>query len=104
MEYLQQGDVLLIKEALPSGLTTVKKDPVLQYGEATGHAHRLTSDDFELFEEPKTKTRYLKLLKPTVLKHEEHDPITLPPDTYRIDIIREVGDMEDEEYIRRVAD
>jgi len=104
MKYHQQGDVLLFREQIPETAKQATKDPVLQHGESTGHAHRLTDEDFELFEQPETKTRYLRLLKPSGLRHEEHKEIILPPGDYRIDIVREVGGEEDEEYIRTVTD
>lgn len=100
MNYVEQGDVLLFMEDIPSDLVDTKTH-IVQFGEHTGHAHRLEESE-TVWECPKTKTRYLKLVKPTMLRHEEHNPIELAPGTYRIGIVREYDPFEDE--IRSVRD
>lgn len=98
----QQGDVLFyVNETLPKNITELKTD-IVQEGEATGHAHRLYGDGYQLYEEPKTKTKYLKVVRPTELKHEEHHAFVIPPGEYRIGIVREYDHFTEE--ARQVAD
>lgn len=92
-EQIQQGDTLYFKiEEFPKGLEK-QKDNTIQHGEATGHAHRLV--DGEIFIDPKTKVKYLRLVNPSTVVHEEHNPITLTPAIYRVDIVREKGMFDD---------
>ena len=104
---IQQGDVVLVLiDKIPSDLKKVKAD-VLQEGEATGHAHRLHGNDFEIFA-PKgpynneTARKHLRIVKPTLLKHEEHREIKLPPGDYEVRVVREYDHFLEE--TRRVAD
>lgn len=100
MNYLQQGDVLLfVENEIPNTLVSMNTN-VVQEGEHTGHAHRL--DTGEVFIEPKTKVKYLKLVNPTMLRHEEHKAFNVPAGLYRVGIVREVDPFEDE--IRAVKD
>lgn len=98
------GDVVLYCEDLPKDFSSMKqlKDNTLALGEATGHCHVLFGEDIDLREEPKTKEKYLKLVKPATLKHQEHNPVILPPGTYRIGIQKEYDHFEQES--RNVAD
>lgn len=84
--HFRQGDVLLIKvDAMP--LDTVLVDPdgdrvVLAYGEVTGHAHALSTVGAALYEHP--EGRFLHLVQPSALVHEEHSTIDLAPGVYRV--------------------
>lgn len=90
---IQQGDTLYFKvDALPAGLDKVK-DNVIQEGEATGHAHRL--QDGEIFINPTTKEKFLRITDATEVRHEEHAPVYLPPAVYLVGIIREKGMFDD---------
>lgn len=100
-EVFQQGDVQLFPQAIPNGLEQIKGN-VVQEGEHTGHAHRLFDGKFQLFEEPKTKERWLRVVTPVNFKHEEHHTRTIPPGDYRIGIIQQ-WDYETEES-KRVVD
>lgn len=102
MKYLQQGDTLYFPiDALPDDLIDLKSD-VVQWGETTHHAHRLHGEDFTILQEPKSKQKYLRLINPTMLKHEEHHDIKLPPGNYRIGIVIETDHMTG--VTRQVAD
>jgi len=63
---------------------------VLAEGEATGHAHVVRGRHARLFAAgPWTaasrRTRYLVVEgKPATLVHEEHDPISVAPGSYRV--------------------
>lgn len=102
MSYRQQGDTLYHREEIPKGAKkTELKGGVVQYGEATGHKHALDGDGYEYFETPK-KERYLRVATPTMLRHEEHAPIEIPPGEYRIGIVREYDHFAEE--ARNVVD
>jgi hypothetical protein len=69
-ELIRQGDVCLIPvAALPKGAIAVaQKDArvVLAYGEVTGHE------------------RFLQVLEPVTLRHEEHTHKVIPPGIYHL--------------------
>lgn len=92
---LEQGDVLLFLEEITEKYLKDLKDPILEHGEHTGHAHRLHGDGFTHLINEKTKERFLRVLKPTEITHEEHNTITISPGEYRIGRIREVGMFDD---------
>lgn len=105
----RQGDVFLVRlpkshPLTPAGLLEPKSErTILAEGEVTGHAHALPADHVELHEidwhafsaefgpdeTAKAKaanTRLLRVLKPTDLTHEEHNPIHLDPGDYMVSI------------------
>lgn len=97
------GDVVLQRiDEMPDGLETCK-EPVLAYGEATGHLHKLFGEqgDFEL-KQDKQGTKYLKVNNVIYLKHQEHRPIEIHPGVFRIGIQREYDPFS--KRIREVAD
>ena len=58
---------------------------VLAFGEATGHAHVLDGCDVTVADDTVMPTRrYLRLVKPARVLHEEHDLQTLSPGLYEI--------------------
>lgn len=77
----RHGDLLIEKtESIPEGATP-KKDNVLVYGTATGHAHRLSGG--VVLEEG--DNMYLSVPgREGALTHEEHNTIQLPPGSYRV--------------------
>lgn len=94
MEYIQQGDTIYVKSTIPSDAQINKDfDGVVQHGESTGHAHRLHGDGFTMFQTK--EKRYLRLLKETPLRHEEHDEIKLPSGDYEVRIVREYDHFQD---------
>lgn len=114
MIQLQQGDVILKTTTIPKGEYEKITDPILQHGEATGHAHRLnmfrhdsarttgTCEQWEVLKDKHSPTRYLKVLEPTDLTHEEHNKITIPPGEYEIGIVQEYDHFAEE--ARQVVD
>lgn len=100
------GDVIVIKGALPNGFETmpIVKDSCIAYGESTGHMHMIVGrpEDFELRENPTTKERHLKVIRPVNLRHQEHRSIELPPGEYRTGIQQEWDVFE--RLSRRVID
>jgi hypothetical protein len=109
----RQGDVLLVAVGgVPAGASPVGRRGgrlVLAYGEATGHAHTIDSDDAALFDGGPTerpvvsrgdssnsfilavrpeaaRSVYLDVrgVEPVLLRHQEHDSILVDPGTYRV--------------------
>jgi hypothetical protein len=86
MQPIRQGDVLL----LPTESITGSKLPhlTLAEGEVTGHSHRITIGQAELYE--RSGTLYLKVISDSAtLTHEEHHPIQIPQGNWVIKIQRE---------------
>ena len=86
MQPMRQGDVIL----LPAKTTEGQKLPhlTLAEGEVTGHKHRISDGQAELYE--KDGTLCLKVLSETaMLTHEEHEAIAIPKGTWMIRIQRE---------------
>lgn len=96
MKY-RHGDVLISKVEKVHGK---KLDHlVLAEGEVTGHAHRITAGEAELYEEK--GVLYLRVnSEEASLTHEEHKEILLPKGDYEIKIQREYSP----EGWRNVAD
>jgi len=87
----RQGDVLLIAvDAIPGRAVPVPRDQgeiVLAYGEVTGHRHAIAEPHAELLALPdqEIERRFLRIVgDKALLRHEEHDTITLPPGTYQV--------------------
>lgn len=112
MKSFRQGDVLIrTTTRTPSAHATHVLDAgrtILAYGEVTGHAHEVIAgtvitDDAvpaqQLFEEP-DGTRILVVRRDVALRHQEHDLITIPPNTYEVIRQREYTP----EAIRQVTD
>ena len=106
MNYYRQGDIAIIpvqRKRLFKGkrIAADKGRIILAYGEVTGHAHALPTDDVELYETADTADRLLRVRsRVTTLSHEEHAAITLPKGDYIVRYQREYTPAE----IRRVLD
>jgi len=74
---------------------------VLAEGEVTGHCHTLEGE-FEILEDMDKGIRAIKVLKPSVITHQEHKTIELQPATY-IEIREKEYNYFDKE-IQRVVD
>lgn len=86
MQPIRQGDVIL----LPVQQTEGRKLPhlTLAEGEVTGHSHRISNGEAELYE--KDGTLYLRVVsKEATLIHEEHKAISIPQGSWTIRIQRE---------------
>jgi hypothetical protein len=86
MQPLRQGDVLLIPTS-----ETVKDTKLphltLAEGEVTGHRHRISQGEAELYEH--AEMLYLKVLSSTaLLTHEEHQPVSIPQGDWMVRIQR----------------
>jgi hypothetical protein len=84
---IRQGDVLIIPSNTPAAGTKLPH-LTLAEGEVTGHRHRISNGEAELFE--RDGILYLKVLSPTaILTHEEHAEVTIPQGNWEIKIQRE---------------
>lgn len=85
---VRQGDVALIAvNEVPAGAETLLRDArsrvVLAYGESTGHAHALHESGVTLYRAANSDV-FLQVAQPATLRHEEHEPIKVPPGIYRV--------------------
>lgn len=95
----RQGDVLLIPvDGIPADAVAETGPVILAHGEATGHAHQVFTPGAKLLSCP--SGRFLRLPRPSLLKHQEHDAVRLPAGSYRVVRQREYSP----EAIRNVAD
>ncbi len=86
MKPIRQGDVILLSVQEAEG----EKLPhlTLAEGEVTGHRHRISDGQAELYE--KNGTLYMRVFSETAtLTHEEHKPITVPQGNWMVRIQRE---------------
>ncbi len=96
----QQGDVLLTPcTAVPLAAKALPHKKLAE-GEATGHAHVAEAPDVRLFEVD--GVLYMSAPTGTTIKHQEHNPITVPPGTYKRGIVQEYDHFAEE--ARDVAD
>src|SRR5262245_45903403 len=104
----RQGDVLIERIAeIPVKTTRRIPGAILAQGEATGHHHAIdNAEAVELYEDSSGRdtqagsVRFMRLTRESVLKHQEHAPIALPPGNYKVTRQREYTP----EAVRRVAD
>lgn len=69
---------------------------VLAHGEVTGHAHAIEDVGAILFRgKSANDDRFLRVLKPVSLLHEEHSKIALEPGLYRVRRQREWTDADE---------
>lgn len=86
MQPIRQGDVIL----QPTKGFKGEKLPhlTLAEGEVTGHSHRITEGEAQLYE--KEGILYLRVLSPkAVLTHEEHKAVEIPQGNWMVRIQRE---------------
>ncbi|MBW4623682.1 MAG: hypothetical protein KME17_30515 [Cyanosarcina radialis HA8281-LM2] len=86
MKPIRQGDVIL----QPATQIEGKKlsHLTLAEGEVTGHSHRISDGQAELYE--RDGTLYLRVLSETAtLTHEEHKAIQIPQGNWMVNIQRE---------------
>jgi hypothetical protein len=99
----RQGDVLIEQVSkLPGGLKLQKAENrriILAHGEATGHHHSLDVDSADWWK-TESGEQFLSVKTETLVEHQEHAPISLPPGDYRVRRQREYTP----EAIRNVQD
>lgn len=94
MQPIRQGDVILLSlkqtdsTADPENVGKRLPHLTLAEGEVTGHSHRISEGQAELYE--KDGTLYLRVLSETAtLTHEEHKAIQIPQGSWIVRIQRE---------------
>jgi hypothetical protein len=94
MRRFRHGDVLL-KEVriLPPNVQRAAKKP-LAVGEATGHSHRFEDGKYRFW--TSGEKRFVEVLAPSSLVHEEHARLVIPPGVYE--------QLQEREYDYQVAD
>jgi hypothetical protein len=94
MQPIRQGDVILL--SIKQADRTVALEQLgkrlphltLAEGEVTGHSHRISEGQAELYE--KDGTLYLRVVSETAtLTHEEHKAIQIPQGSWMVRIQRE---------------
>lgn len=83
---LRQGDVLLLEvQTIPSAKDITPIDRmVLAYGEVTGHAHAIKVKRRQAKLWDAGAERFLQVMESTMLRHEEHASIRVPPGNYLV--------------------
>jgi hypothetical protein len=106
----RQGDVFLELIEDAASIEVGERVPldggriVLAHGEATGHAHAISDAGAILFfgnDKAANQDRFLRVLQPVSLLHEEHAKIALAPGLYRV---RRQREWTDQDEPRVVAD
>jgi len=93
MSQYRQGDLLIEKvESLPSGVESKSRNPILAYGEVTGHCHQLNTTAFDRWEHD--GLIYVRPQVDSALTHDEHGEIPLKAgDIYRVTRQRQFDPM-----------
>lgn len=97
----RQGDVFLMKAQIPKDAKPIQDENgllILARGEATGHHHSVSARNAIML--MVGTVMYLRCLRKTELKHQEHGPIVLPKGDY---IVKRQREYHPEE-IRNVQD
>ena len=96
MKTKQQGDVLLriVTIDTTNGKTIAKGKCVIAHGES-GNTHVVEDSEAELIQVG--ERMLLNLGREAVLKHQEHDPITLEPGLY------EIGRVNEYDYLSQIT-
>jgi|TARA_R110000751_G_scaffold302637_1_gene416799 DNA-binding LytR/AlgR family response regulator len=99
--FLQQGDVLLTKVAKDKISKTAKRVApvrgrlILAEGEATGHAHAVTTEEgIKLY--TMDQILFLTADHDCTVVHEEHGPVTIPKGTWQVGAVQEYDYVEQE--------
>lgn len=98
LQPLQQGDVLIIPvNSIPKNCENLNRSPkgfILAQGEATGHAH-VIEQEIEFYRDDKGQL-FFRTENEVIVKHDEHEAITVPPGIYRIDTVQEYDHFAEE--------
>ena len=102
MKCYRQGDVLIIQTKSLTGDVTppVEGQPlILAYGEVTFHCHQIKNRAaVDLIE--RDMRRFLRVHETSLLEHEEHATVPVPPGNYEVIIQKEYS----AQGLRNVAD
>lgn len=90
---IRHGDLLIEKIDKFTDKLKERKDKIVERGEATGHAHRITGNGLVL-EYPTGETLIKSLDNTVQIVHEEHKPIEIPKGIYKVTRQREYDAFE----------
>lgn len=95
----RQGDVALCPvDSIPADAVDVPLEGnrlVLMHGEVTGHAHAFYDTRHVKLVQTAKRERFLRVVKTSYLKHEEHTQVEVPPGLYRLPIQTEWTDAQE---------
>lgn len=98
MQLIRQGDVMVERvDSIPDGCAEIPRDAgriVLAYGEVTGHAHAIHEPGVTMLRAANADV-YLRVVEPSMLRHEEHTHVAIPPGLYRVTRQREWTDNDE---------
>jgi hypothetical protein len=98
-EQVRQGDVFMEKiDKLNLSKFKKRESNVIQFGEVTGHAHRVADPGAEIYEAANGDI-FVKITNPTELIHEEHGAIALDKGFYKVTIQREFDPVRDRQVL-----
>jgi hypothetical protein len=103
MSVIRQGDVLLVPvKSIPKDAVEQPAEGrlILAYGEVTGHAHAFYDDSYNVKLYTCGGARYLDIMAPVELKHEEHSTAHIPAGKWLLPQQMEYQPQE----LRRVTD
>ena len=89
---IRQGDVVLIEvDSIPEGAVEIQPTKenkiILAFGEVTGHHHRfedVTEDNPTVKMWAVGMVKYIEVMTPIMLKHEEHKALNVLPGIYKL--------------------
>jgi hypothetical protein len=92
--HARQGDIILSRiDEMPAGDWKPLDKPggktVLALGEVTGHHHRFESESVCELRAEGVNTRVVSVSAESILFHEEHGSVAVPPGLYTVEIQRE---------------
>jgi len=101
-KWQQHGDVQLIPiDKIPDSALSIGNRTIVQEGEITGHAHRM-SFPVPMFREPVSGELFMEVPKAMDISHETHNPQPVSSETFQVDRVVEYD--YDREELRMVAD
>jgi hypothetical protein len=93
MIYARHGDVHIVKiNSIPSDAKEIDS-LVVEEGEVTGHAHRLAESGARIWV-TKNGARFIRVVTPVEISHEEHETRVIPPGDWEIRRTRETDHMQ----------
>jgi hypothetical protein len=88
MRQYRQGDVLLRAVAMiPPRARPVRAEGdrvVVAKGELSGHAHAFAAAEAMMYRQARTGRVFLLIAEDARLRHEQHEPIAMPPGHYEV--------------------
>jgi hypothetical protein len=103
----RQGDIFFQEVSGPKGNTKPYNNPIIAYGEVTGHAHKIMTPSMEEMDSVVDENGDIFIRSPNSpihIGHEEHGAIDLPANTWVCITRQREYDPIAESRQRKVAD